>query len=103
MKQVVSKYKFKPQALEYFRQVEESGEPLIITDRGKPVLKILPYSKHPIKSLAALRGSVVKYEKPLEPVGQEIGRLFNDFAGYRCLKKPCQILRIELLSPPLWP
>jgi prevent-host-death family protein len=70
MKQVVSKSKFKPQALEYFRQVEESGEPLIITDRGKPVLKILPYSKHPIKGLTALRGSVVKYEKPLEPVGE---------------------------------
>ncbi|MBI4768668.1 MAG: type II toxin-antitoxin system Phd/YefM family antitoxin [Deltaproteobacteria bacterium] len=69
MKQIVSKSKFKPQALEYFRQVEESGEPLIITDRGKPVLKILPYSKHPIKGLAALRGSVVKFEKPLEPVG----------------------------------
>jgi prevent-host-death family protein len=70
MKQVVSKSKFKPQALEYFRQVEESGEPLIITDRGKPVLKILPYSKHPVKGLAALRGSVVKYERPLEPVGE---------------------------------
>ena len=45
MEQTVSKSKFKPQALEYFRQVEESGEPLVITDRGKPVLKILPYSQ----------------------------------------------------------
>jgi prevent-host-death family protein len=69
MRHLVSKSKFKPQALEYFRQVEESGEPLIITDRGKPVLKILPYSKHPIKGLTALRDSVVRYEKPLEPVG----------------------------------
>jgi prevent-host-death family protein len=69
MEQIVSKSKFKPQALEYFRQVEESGEPLIITDRGKPVLKILPYGKEPLKGLEALRDSVVKYNKPLEPVG----------------------------------
>ncbi|MBA4392092.1 MAG: prevent-host-death protein [Desulfobacca sp.] len=71
MEQMVSKSKFKPQALEYFRQVEESGESLIITDRGKPVLKILPYSKHPLKGLMALRDSVVKYEKPFDPVGLE--------------------------------
>ena len=71
MEQTVSKSKFKPQALEYFRQVEESGEPLVITDRGKPVLKILPYRQQSLKGLEALRDSVVKYENPLEPVGLE--------------------------------
>jgi prevent-host-death family protein len=71
MEQSVSKSRFKPKALEYFRQVEESGEPLVITDRGEPVLKILPYSQQPFKGLAALRDSVVKYEKPLDPVGLE--------------------------------
>jgi len=69
MEQTVSKSKFKPQALEYFRQVEESGEPLIITDRGKPVLRILPYSQQAFKGLEALRDSMVKYEKPFDPVG----------------------------------
>lgn len=69
MEHKVSKTKFKPQVLEYFRQVEESGEPLIITDRGKPVLKILPYSQQPIIGLEALRDSVVKYENPFESVG----------------------------------
>jgi prevent-host-death family protein len=71
MEHMVSKSKFKPRALEYFRQVEESGEPLIITDRGRPVLKILPYSQQGIRGLESLRDSVVKYEKPLEPVGLE--------------------------------
>jgi prevent-host-death family protein len=71
MEHKVSKSKFKPQVLEYFRQVEESGEPLIITDRGKPVLKVLPYSQQPLKGLEALRNSVVKYKKPFEPVGLE--------------------------------
>ena len=71
MEQIVSKSKFKRQALEYFRHVEESGEPLIITDRGKPVLKILPYSQQPQKGLEAMRNSVVKYNRPFEPVGLE--------------------------------
>ena len=50
-------------------KVEESGEPLIITDRGKPVLKVLPYSQQPLKGLEPLRNSVVKYENPFESVG----------------------------------
>jgi len=69
MEHKVSKSKFKLQALEYFRQVEESGELLIITDREKPVLKVLPYSQRPIKGLEALRDSVVKYENPFKSVG----------------------------------
>ena len=69
MEHKVSKSKFKPQALKYFRHLEESGEPLIITDRGKPVLKVLPYSQQPLKGLEPLRNSVVKYENPFESVG----------------------------------
>ncbi|MCZ6874805.1 MAG: type II toxin-antitoxin system Phd/YefM family antitoxin [bacterium] len=67
----ISKSQFKPKSLEYFRQVQETGEPIIITDRGKPVLKIIPYTVSPDELLKALRGSVMKYEDPLEPVGVE--------------------------------
>ena len=67
----VSKSKFKPKSLEYFRQVQETGEPLTITDHGKPVLKIVPYTPSPEKALKALRGSIISYEEPLEPVGLE--------------------------------
>ena len=49
----VSKSKFKAQALAYFRQVQELGEPLIITDRGRAVLKLIPYTEDPIDELAA--------------------------------------------------
>jgi prevent-host-death family protein len=66
---VISKSKFKPKALEYFRMVQETGQPLIIADRGKPVLKIVPFSEDPAEALRALRGSVVRYDKPLDPVG----------------------------------
>jgi prevent-host-death family protein len=68
MEKVISKSKFKPKALEYFREVERSGKSLIISDRGKPVLKIIPYSLNTISTLNSLRESVVKYEEPLEPL-----------------------------------
>ncbi|HWP91247.1 MAG TPA: type II toxin-antitoxin system prevent-host-death family antitoxin [Thermodesulfobacteriota bacterium] len=71
MSKSVSKSKFKPRALEYFREVEKTGKELIITDRGKPVLKIVPYSADPEASLKSLRGSVLKYKDPTEPVGVE--------------------------------
>lgn len=37
---IVSKGKLKSKMLEYFRQVEETGESLIVTDRGREVLEI---------------------------------------------------------------
>mgnify|MGYP001611487567 CR=1 FL=1 len=67
----VSKSKFKPHALEYFRKIEETGEVIIITDHGNPVLKVMPYSEEPLEILKVLRGSVLKYNKPTEPVGEE--------------------------------
>lgn len=38
----ISKGKLKARMLEIFREVEESGQELIVTDHGKPVLKIVP-------------------------------------------------------------
>lgn len=71
MGQVVSKSSFKDRALEYFREVETTGNELIITDHGKPVLKLVRYDQDPKAVLEALRGSVVRYDDPMEPVGQE--------------------------------
>jgi len=71
MDHFISKSKFKPRALEYFREVEKTGKELIISDRGKPVLKIVPYSENLLESLKMLRNSVIKYVDPTEPVGIE--------------------------------
>lgn len=71
MQRVISKSKFKPRALEYFRQVEENGIELIITDHGHPVLKIVPHSADPGEALKTLRNTVLKYEQPTEPVALE--------------------------------
>lgn len=71
MERLVSKSSFKAKALEYFREVESTGKELVITDHGKPVLKIVPYSHDPAEALRSLRGSVIRYVDPLEPVGLE--------------------------------
>ena len=69
-KHAIPKSRFKARALEYFRQVERSRKPLIITDRGKPVLKVLPFSEDPEDALKELRNSVLKYTDPTEPVDE---------------------------------
>jgi len=65
----ISKSRFKARALEYFRQVEDTGKELIITDHGRPVLKVIPYAAEPARALAALRGSVLRFDDPTAPVG----------------------------------
>lgn len=67
----VSKSRFKAHALELFRQVERTGKPIIITDRGTPVLTLAPYKPDPEASLRLLRESVVKYHAPTKPVDEE--------------------------------
>jgi prevent-host-death family protein len=69
--QVVSKSAFKARALEYFRQVQRTGAPLVVSDNGKPVLKVVPYSADPAEALKELRGSVRRYADPLKPVSVE--------------------------------
>lgn len=53
----VSKSVLKARMLEYFRQVEETGEPLIVTDHGRPVLQVVPlqHKRSAEEALAAYR------------------------------------------------
>ncbi len=71
MSRTVTKSQFKPHALEYFREVQKTGEAVIITDHGKPVLKVVPYVEKPADALNALRGSVLKYDDPTRPTGEK--------------------------------
>jgi len=69
MENMISKSQFKPRALHYFREIEKTGKELVISDHGKPVLKIVPYVEDPEDALKLLRDTVKKYEGPTEPVG----------------------------------
>jgi antitoxin (DNA-binding transcriptional repressor) of toxin-antitoxin stability system len=70
MEKRVSKARFKAAALEYLRDVEASGEALVITDRGRPVLRVAPIEPA-TATLARLRGCVLRYDLPAEPVSAE--------------------------------
>ncbi|OGY09889.1 MAG: prevent-host-death protein [Candidatus Blackburnbacteria bacterium RIFCSPHIGHO2_01_FULL_44_64] len=75
MLQTISKSQFKAKALEYLRQVEKKKKPLVITHEGEPVVQIVPYKstlkKRDQEILESLRGSVLRYDNPNEPVGLE--------------------------------
>lgn len=71
MPQMVAKSKMKAHCSKYFREVERTGSELIITDRGKPVLKLVPYAQDPAEMLETLRGTVVRYDDPTDPVAVE--------------------------------
>ena len=67
----VSKSEFKAKALQYFRAVESTGRSLIVTDHGKPTLEVRPYRTNAREPLEILRGSVIRYDDPSEPVAAE--------------------------------
>lgn len=70
METEVSKSQFKAKALEIFRRVEATGEPVLITDHGKPTIEVRRYRARARSPLDLLRGSVVDYLDPTEPVGE---------------------------------
>jgi antitoxin (DNA-binding transcriptional repressor) of toxin-antitoxin stability system len=64
----VSKSRFKAQALEIFRRIESTGEPVIVTDRGEPTLVVRRYVGQGADARARLKRSVLRYDDPFEPV-----------------------------------
>jgi antitoxin (DNA-binding transcriptional repressor) of toxin-antitoxin stability system len=71
----VSKGVLKTKMLEYFREVEEKGEDLIVTDHGRPVLKVVPLRAKlpPGEIFADVRGRVVCHADIMEPTTDEWG------------------------------
>ncbi|MFM9103872.1 MAG: type II toxin-antitoxin system Phd/YefM family antitoxin [Cyanobium sp.] len=64
---LVSKSHFKAHALELFRQVEASGQPLVVTDHGRPSIEVRPYRPAALCAadpLEPLRGTVLRFDEP---------------------------------------
>ncbi len=71
MEKQISKTEFKAHALELMREIETSGNELVITTHGKPKLvihKYVPKAENPLQKLA---GSVIKFDSPFEPIGTD--------------------------------
>ena len=64
----ISKTEFKAHALEVLRDIEKSGQPRIITDRGRPTLEIRKLRQQEKAPLEVLKGSLIKYEAATAPV-----------------------------------
>ena len=71
METEISKSRFKAQALEVFRQIEATGEPVVITDRGAPTLIVKRYAAETQTLQQRLKDSVIRYTDPFEPVGED--------------------------------
>lgn len=67
----ISKSDLKPKLLSYLRKVEQKKESIIVMDRGTPVAKIIPYTEKKKNILDQLAHSVIHYDNPLDPVGEE--------------------------------
>ncbi|MDL4860721.1 type II toxin-antitoxin system Phd/YefM family antitoxin [Halomonas elongata] len=67
----ISKTQFKARALEIFREVEASGEPVVVTDKGRPAIEVRRYRCDERSPLERLKGSVIELTDPFEPVGED--------------------------------
>jgi hypothetical protein len=67
----ISKSEFKAKALEYFRQVEATGEAVVITDHGNATLELRRFSGNERSPAERLRNTVSRYEGPFEPVAAD--------------------------------
>lgn len=64
MERTISKSKLKATMLEVFRELEATGGELIVTERGRPVLKVIPIQlKRTVEEIfGAIQGQVVYLE-----------------------------------------
>jgi antitoxin (DNA-binding transcriptional repressor) of toxin-antitoxin stability system len=69
----ISKSRLKANMLRIFREVENSGEELIVTDNNKPVLRILPIKqgKTVEEIFGPLQGKVVYHEDINTPTSED--------------------------------
>jgi antitoxin (DNA-binding transcriptional repressor) of toxin-antitoxin stability system len=72
LKTTISKSEFKAKALEYMRWIQDHNQTVIVTDNGLPAIKIMPHQPKSLKDdLKFFRGTLIKYIRPMDPVGVE--------------------------------
>ncbi len=66
----ISKSEFKAKALEVLRSVEDTGQSVLITDRGVPTVEVRRYRGRLADAKKILKGSVLTYDSPEKPTGE---------------------------------
>ena len=69
MNKTIAASEFQAQCLRIINEMREDGEPVTITDRGKPVAVLSPVrSEYAGRSIiGAMKGSVLAYDDPFGP------------------------------------
>jgi prevent-host-death family protein len=63
---------FKARCLHLMDRVRETGVEYVVTKHGEPVAKLVPYTtKEPTAFFGSLKGTVLHYERPLDPLDDE--------------------------------
>ncbi|MPT23280.1 MAG: type II toxin-antitoxin system prevent-host-death family antitoxin [Starkeya sp.] len=69
---IVPAAQFKAECLRLIEEMNETGVPLTITRRGKPVAVLSPVPAAPVRPLiGAARGVVTRYDDPFAPATDE--------------------------------
>ena len=67
-----TRIEFRARARELFRHIEATAESIVVTDHGESVLEIRPCRDGMKRDpLDVLRGSVLRFDHPLSPVGAD--------------------------------
>lgn len=53
------------------KKTKKRKQPLIITYEGKPVITVIPFQQDSDVTRKSLRGTIISYDDPLEPVGEK--------------------------------
>ena len=70
--QSIAAASFKARCLELMDRVRATGVEYVVTKHGQPVAKLVPYTARERKSLfGSMTGTVLKYERPFDPVDGE--------------------------------
>ena len=59
---------FRAECLKLIDHVSSTGEAVLVTKRGRPVARLTPIPAGPGDIVGAMRGSVLRYDDPFEPV-----------------------------------
>ena len=63
---------FKARCLELMDRVRETGVEYIVTKHGRPVAKLVPYTSSDRRPVfGSMKGTVLKYERPFDPLDGE--------------------------------
>lgn len=67
----VAATEFKAKCLALIDRVHDTGQPITITKRGKPVAVLQPLAEEDLKPWLKLRGTVKYYKDPFKPAIDE--------------------------------